>query len=164
MTNPKCLGTSFPDTFSARSAHLTGLKMRRITRAASSFDHLVGAQQERFGDCQPERLGCCKINNEIELGRLLDRNFARLCPAKNLVDIIGGASERVRDVWSVGHQTSHFDVLTEIVNRRQSRGEPIVLARRPTMFDPDAAPSHKAGLFKAFEKSRVDGIPLRTRV
>jgi uncharacterized membrane protein len=37
--------------------------------------------------------------------------------------VFGGASEEVRDVWSVGHQTSHFDVLTEIVNRRQSRGE-----------------------------------------
>jgi hypothetical protein len=35
MTNPKCLGGSVPDTFSARSAHLTGLKMGRITRAVS---------------------------------------------------------------------------------------------------------------------------------
>src|SRR6516164_9018986 len=33
--NPKCLGGSVPDTSSARSAHLTGLKMRRITRAVS---------------------------------------------------------------------------------------------------------------------------------
>src|SRR5262249_24819881 len=33
--NPKCLGGDFPDTFSARSAHLTGLEMRRITRAVS---------------------------------------------------------------------------------------------------------------------------------
>ena len=31
MRNPKCLGGDFPDTFSARSAHLTGLKIRRIT-------------------------------------------------------------------------------------------------------------------------------------
>src|SRR5262245_40229655 len=38
--NPKCLGTSLPDTFSARSAHLTGLKMIRITRAGSSDDRL----------------------------------------------------------------------------------------------------------------------------
>jgi ABC-type uncharacterized transport system substrate-binding protein len=32
MTNPKCLAGSVPDTFSARSADLTGSKMRRITR------------------------------------------------------------------------------------------------------------------------------------
>src|SRR5262249_59576745 len=59
----------------------------------ASFDHLVGAQQERLGDCQPERLGGCKIDDEIKLGRLLDRNFARLRPAKNLVDILGRAPE-----------------------------------------------------------------------
>ena len=41
--NPKCLAGSVPDTFDAKSAHLTGLKMRRITRGAL-FDHLVGAQ------------------------------------------------------------------------------------------------------------------------
>ena len=44
--NPKCLGRAIPDTFSARSAHLTGLKMTRITRAAS-LDHLVGAGEQR---------------------------------------------------------------------------------------------------------------------
>src|SRR5262245_60110488 len=42
--NPKCLGRDFPDTSSARSAHLTGFKMRRITRAASSVPcHGYGA-------------------------------------------------------------------------------------------------------------------------
>src|SRR5262245_23748474 len=38
-----------------------------------SFDHLVGAQQERFRDREAERLGSRKINDEIELGRLLRR-------------------------------------------------------------------------------------------
>jgi len=33
--NPKCLGRAIPDTFDARSADFTGLKMRRITRADS---------------------------------------------------------------------------------------------------------------------------------
>ena len=33
--NRKCLGRAIPDTLGARSAHLTGLKMRRITRAVS---------------------------------------------------------------------------------------------------------------------------------
>src|SRR6516165_5276825 len=38
MTNPKCLGRGIPDTFSAKSADSTGLKMRRITRAVSLPD------------------------------------------------------------------------------------------------------------------------------
>jgi hypothetical protein len=35
MMNPKCQTRPGFDTFSAKSAHLTGLKMRRITRAVS---------------------------------------------------------------------------------------------------------------------------------
>src|SRR6516164_1582003 len=45
--NPKCLGGSVPDTFDAKNAHLTGLKMIRITRAVScrtsGFLHPPGA-------------------------------------------------------------------------------------------------------------------------
>jgi hypothetical protein len=44
--NPKCHSRAVCDTFSARSAELTGLKMRRITRGVS-FDHLVGDGHER---------------------------------------------------------------------------------------------------------------------
>jgi hypothetical protein len=71
MTNPKCLGGSFPDTFNAKSADSTGLKMNRITRAVS-FDHLVSAQQERLGDFEVEGLCGCQIDDEIEFSRLLD--------------------------------------------------------------------------------------------
>jgi hypothetical protein len=54
--NPKCLGGDFPDTFSAKSAHLTGLKMRRITRAGS-FDHLVGDGEQPRREAEAEHLG-----------------------------------------------------------------------------------------------------------
>ena len=36
-----------------------------------SFDDLVGAEQERFGDGQPKDLCSRQVNNEIELRRLL---------------------------------------------------------------------------------------------
>jgi hypothetical protein len=32
------------------------------------------------------RPGGDQVEDQIELGRLLDRNFAQLCPAQNLVD------------------------------------------------------------------------------
>ena len=65
------------DTFSARSADLTGLKMRRITRAAS-FDHLVGASEQRGRHGQVERFGGFEVDDELELGRLFDRQVSGL--------------------------------------------------------------------------------------
>ena len=85
--NPKCQTRPGFDTFSAKSADLTGLKMRRITRAAS-FDQLIGAQQERFRDRQPEPFGGGQIDDEIELGRLFNRKLARLGAAQDLVDVV----------------------------------------------------------------------------
>src|SRR5262245_19897220 len=107
MTNPKCLGSSLPDTFSARSAHLTGLKMRRITRAAS-FDHLVGTREQRLRQGEAQRLCRCKIDDEIELYGLLDWQIAWIRSAQNLVDIIAGAPKQVRDARSIRHQTSRL--------------------------------------------------------
>jgi hypothetical protein len=73
--NPKCLERPSPDTFSARSAHLTGLKMRRITRGVS-FDDPVGEGEERRRHVQTERSGGLEIDHQFVLGRrpgLVDR-------------------------------------------------------------------------------------------
>jgi hypothetical protein len=47
-------------------------------RPAGLFDHLVGAQQERFRNCEVEGTAGCEIDYEIELGRSLDRYVGRL--------------------------------------------------------------------------------------
>src|SRR5262249_4466995 len=85
-----------------------------------SLDHLVGAQQERFGDVQPKSLGAGQIDDEIERGRLLDRQISGLCPAQNLVHVFGGAPESVREVRAIGYEASGFDALPKAVHRRQS--------------------------------------------
>src|SRR5262249_11996494 len=90
---------------------------------APLFDDLVGTQQERFGNFQSKRLGSCQIDDEIELRRLLDGKIGGLRPAQNFVDILGGSPEQVCVVWSIGHQTAHFDIRPRTVHRRQSRGE-----------------------------------------
>jgi hypothetical protein len=58
----------------------TGLEqMQQITCAdARLFDHLVGAGEQCGRHGEAERLRGRKIYDEIELGRLLDRNVGRL--------------------------------------------------------------------------------------
>jgi hypothetical protein len=47
----------------------------------------IGPQEKRLGDRQAERLGGRQIDDEIELGRLFDRDIARLRPAQNFVSL-----------------------------------------------------------------------------
>jgi hypothetical protein len=58
--------------------------VRRTGSNRASFDHRVGAQQERFRDCEAERLGGRQIDDQIEFCRLLDRDVGRLRPTQNL--------------------------------------------------------------------------------
>src|SRR5262245_63931205 len=88
-----------------------------------SFDHLIGAREERGRDFKPKRLGGGEVDDEIELGWLLDRNFARLRPTQDLVDQVAGAPEQVSEAWSVGHQIRRLDVFPSTMHRRQSCGE-----------------------------------------
>src|SRR6516225_2026511 len=107
-------------TSSAQSLSLPILKHDEL---ASSLDHLVGASKQRRRNLVTERLCGRKVYDEIELSRLLDRDISRLRAAQNLVDMVSGASIHVREVCSIGHQTSHFDPFPELVHRRQSRGQ-----------------------------------------
>ena len=49
----------------------------------SPTDHLVGASEREGRISRPSRPGGRQIDNEIELGRLLDWNVGRLRPAQN---------------------------------------------------------------------------------
>src|SRR6516165_11554447 len=48
-----------------------------------SFDHLVGEREQLVRNLEAERLGGRDVDDEIELGRLLDRQVVRLCPTQN---------------------------------------------------------------------------------
>src|SRR5215471_14540716 len=81
-----------------RALPLTWAGFHRLDRASfawrlHSFDHLVGAGEQGGRNFKAEGLRCRQINDEIELGRLLDWQVSRLSPAQNLVDKIGSAPE-----------------------------------------------------------------------
>jgi hypothetical protein len=66
-------------------------------------------------------LDSLEIDDQIELGWLLDRNFGGFYPAHNLVRQPGAAPEKVREICSIGHETGSFDQVPNTVHRRQSR-------------------------------------------
>ncbi len=84
------------------------------------LDHLVGAQKRAIGTVRPSTLAVVRLMMKSNFGRLLDRDVTRIGTAQNLVDIVGAAPVQVREVCSIGHQTSRFDVLPIPMHRWQS--------------------------------------------
>src|SRR5215471_3968946 len=116
--NPKCQTRPGFDTFSAKSAHLTGLKMRRITRAAS-FDHLVSEAEEIVGDFQSESPRGSQVDYQLEFGRLMDRQLRGLGPLQNLRGIDAVLAVTLSDAHTVAHQSARDRIFTKLVDRRQ---------------------------------------------
>ena len=72
---------------------LMGLRLTpRLGGVSGSSNHLVGAQQDRFGDGDVECLGGLEIDDKFELRGLLDREVGRLGTFQDSVDIAGGAA------------------------------------------------------------------------
>jgi hypothetical protein len=67
------------------------------------FDRLVGAGRWHV---EPDRLGGIEIDDQFELGRLLNRKIAGLCAARDLVDIGGRASPQVGATDAIGRETT----------------------------------------------------------
>ena len=51
-----------------------------------SFDYLVGAGEQRRWHGEVERLSSLEIDDQLELGRLLDRKIGRISTFQNLID------------------------------------------------------------------------------
>jgi len=70
----------------------------------------------RFGGAK--RLCGLEIDDQLELGRLLDRKIAGLRPAQNFVDIFGRALEQRRNARSVGHEAASLEITAVGEDRR----------------------------------------------
>src|SRR5262245_15680210 len=62
---------------------------------AHSLDHLVGAGEQRGRYIDAKRPGGLQIDDELELGRLKDRQIGRLLPLEDMPDITAHLTETV---------------------------------------------------------------------
>src|SRR5262245_11281398 len=85
------------------------------------LDHLVSAGEHARWNVEAERLGGHQIDDEVEFGRLLDRNVGRFRPAQNLVDMLGRTPVEMHVVDAIGYETSSLYELARAVDCWQAR-------------------------------------------
>src|SRR5215470_9317634 len=72
------------------------------------FYNAICPRQQIRRNSEPDLLGRFKIDDKFELLRLLHREIGRLCPLKNFVNVVRGATKQVSGVWRIGHQAAGF--------------------------------------------------------
>jgi hypothetical protein len=72
---------------------------------AHSFDHLVGAGEQRRRNFQAERFGGLEIDGELEFDRRLNRELGRLGSFEDAIDVYGRAPKQIDKVDAIGKST-----------------------------------------------------------
>jgi hypothetical protein len=65
------------------------------------LDHLVGSGEQYRRNVNAERLRSLEVHDQLELYWLLDRDVGRLRPTEDLVDIICGTPEQIREACCI---------------------------------------------------------------
>ena len=84
----------------------------------NSFDHLVGAREQRRWNGEAESGRCLEIDDEFDLRRLLYRQLCGLCTLQDFIHVDCCSTVLVGDVGSVAHEPAIFDMLAITINRR----------------------------------------------
>src|SRR5450631_3174196 len=78
-------------------------RMRRV-----SFDYLVGTQQQCDRNIVADRMCSLEIDDELEIGRLLDRNVGRLDATQHFDDHPRRLAEDARQASAICYQATFF--------------------------------------------------------
>ena len=82
-----------------------------------SFNHLVGASNQRLRDLDAERVGSLEIYDQLDFSGLLDRQITGLFAVENVPGIDADVTMRVRKAVSIADQAAGQGVLAKWVHR-----------------------------------------------
>jgi hypothetical protein len=83
------------------------------------LDHLIGCSQQRFRDGEAEGVGGLEVDDQIEFGRLLDRQVGRFLAFENAPGIDASLVESIAETAAITYQAAGQDILTECEDRGQ---------------------------------------------
>src|SRR5262249_43773269 len=76
-----------------------------------SFDHLVGAGEQRRRHFEAERHRGRQVDHEVELRRLHDRQIGRLLALENAAGVDAHLTQRIVDIGAVAHQAPRLGIV-----------------------------------------------------
>jgi hypothetical protein len=84
-----------------------------------SFDDLVGACKNRLRDCQAERVGGVQIDDQLEFGRLLDRQIGGFGAVEDLSGVDADLAIDSGEAGSIADQAAGRGELALFIDRRK---------------------------------------------
>src|SRR5262249_61809970 len=84
--------------------------------ASNSFDHLVGADEQRRRHVEAERLRGLEIDHKLELGRLLNRQVAGILPLEDTIYVTGRLPGLFGWVDAIRYQAAAGDEETKSIS------------------------------------------------
>jgi hypothetical protein len=87
-------------------------------RTASLFDHLVGAGNDLRWHREAKCLGSLEIDDQLDFGGLLDRQFGWFLALENPTRIEADDAKRCSKIGAITHQPASRRKLATIIDRR----------------------------------------------